>query len=53
MPQPRDVIGQLVGPAQRLGAQRVLVVQVGRADLGERRAVAADDRVAKARQEVV
>ena len=53
VPQPRDVVGQLVGAAQRLGAQRVLVMQIGRADLRERRAVAADERVAEAQQEIV
>ena len=47
------MVGELVGPVERLAAERVLVVQVGRADLRERGTVAAAERVAKARQQVV
>jgi len=53
VPEPGDVVGQLVRAAQRLWAERVLVVQVGRADLGERRPVATAERIAEARQQFV
>jgi hypothetical protein len=53
MPQPRDVVGQLVWAAERLGAERILVVQVARADLRERRAVAAAQGLAKAADQVL
>jgi hypothetical protein len=47
------VVGKLVGPVERLAAERVLVVQVGGADLRERGTIAAAQRVAKARQQVL
>ena len=53
VPEPRDVVGELVGPVERLAAERILVVQVGRADLRERGPIAAAERVAEAGQQVV
>jgi hypothetical protein len=47
------VVGELVWPVERLAAERVLVVQVGCANPRERGAIAAAERVAEARQQVV
>jgi hypothetical protein len=47
------VVGELIGPVERLAAERILVVQVGRADLCERGPVAAAERGAKARQQIL
>jgi hypothetical protein len=51
VPEARDVVGQLIGAAQRLRAEGILVVQVARADLRERGAVAAGERLAEARDQ--
>jgi hypothetical protein len=53
MPEARDVVGQLIGAAERLRAERVLVVQVARADLREGGAVATGKRLPKACDQVL